>query len=166
MVRRSNVASGGLPGRRWGLRQSLVFILRRHRFGVERPQSGLAASVLSDGTRPPSSRSIEWGGITGIPLPHRTKSTSCRRSKCSLSRRCTRSGWRTSALCSSEPRPTGEAAVNPPNAIKTRARASTSRARSNSETVARSTQIAPDRPHLGRSHNDRLNMGAKEVVSR
>ena len=166
MVRRSNVASGGLPGRRWGLRHALVVILRRHRFGVERPQSGLAASVLSDGTRPPSSRAIEWGGIAGISLPHRTKSTSCRRSKCSSSRRCTRSGWRTSALCSSEPRPTGEAAVNPPDAIKTRARASTSRAWSNSETVARSTHIAPDRPHLGRSHNDRLNMGAKEVVRR
>lgn len=166
MVRRSNVASCGLPRRRWGLRQSLVFILRRHRFGVERPQSGLAASVLSDGTRPPSSRPIKWGGFTGISLPHRKKSTSCRRSKCSSSRRCTRSGWRTSALCSSESRPTGEAAVNPPNAIKTRARASTSRAWSNSETVARSTQFAPDRPYLGRSYNDRLNMGATEVVRR
>lgn len=166
MVRRSNVASCGLPRRRWGLRHSLVFILRRHRSVVERPQSGLATSVLSDGTRPPSSRPIEWGGITGISLPHRTKSTSCRGSKCSVSRRCTRSGWRTPALCSSESRPTCEAAVNPPNAIKTRASASTSRARSNSETVASSTQIAPNRPHLSRSHNDRLNMGAKEVVRR
>ena len=166
MVRWSNVASGGLPRRRWGLRHSLVFVLRGHRFGVERPQSRLATSVLSDGTRPPSSCSVEWGGITGISLPHRTKSTPCRCSKCSSSRRCTRSGWRTPALCSSESRPTGEAAVNPPNAIKTGARASTSRARSNSETVARSTQIAPNRPHLGRSHNDRLNMGAKEVVRR
>ena len=166
MVRRSNVASCGLPGRRWGLRHSLVFVLRRHRFGVERPQSGLAASVLSDGTRPPSSRPIKWGGITGISLPHRTKSTPCRCSKCSSSRRCTRSGWRAPALCSSEPRSTGEAGVNPPDAIKTRACASTSRARSDSEAAARSTQIAPNRPHLSRSHNDRLNMGAKEVVRR
>ena len=166
MVWRSDVASGGLPRRRWGLRHSLVFVLRGHRFGVERSQSGLATSVLSDGTRPPSSRPIEWGGITGISLPHRTKPTPCRRSKCSSSRHRARSGWRTPALCSSEPCPTCEATVDPPDAFKTRARASTSRARSDSETFARSTQIAPNRPHLGRSHNDRLNMGAKEVVRR
>ena len=166
MVRRSNIAPGCVPRRHRGLRYSLILVLRGHRFGVARPQSGLATSVLPDGTRPPSSRPIEWGGITRISLPHRTKPTPCRRSKCTLSRRCARSCWRTPALCSSESRPTREAAVNAPNAIKTRARTSTSRTRSNSETVARSTQLAADRPYLGRSHNDRLNMGAKEVVSR
>ena len=108
MVRRSNVASCGLPRRRWGLRHSLVFILRRHRSVVERPQSGLAHLYCPTAlVRHHHARRVGWDHRYFATTPNEIDFLSPL--EMLPSRRCTRSGWRTPALCSSESRPTCEA---------------------------------------------------------